>query len=230
MNLVLFGPPGAGKGTQARLLAERCNLEHICTGDLLRDEVKQETPLGNQIKEIMDQGRYPSDEIILKVFRTKLESVKGRGLVLDGIPRTMNQVHEIEHIFIELGLELDAVIQLQVNDEALIQRLSSRVICKVCGAPYTRDSENAQPKECTNCGSSSFIRRPDDEPEAVKTRLDVYNQQTKPLIDYYKEKKKLSFVDGMKSVNEVFQQIQSVLRKMQILTSEPGCLYSAQDV
>ena len=230
MNLILFGPPGSGKGTQARLLANQYNLAHICTGDLLREEVKQQTAIGKQIKETMDSGNYPSDKIIMQVFRQQFDSVQNGGVVLDGVPRTMNQVVQIDKLFKDIGSEVDAVIQLEVDEQALIKRLSARLICQVCGTPYTISNDHEAPKTCSNCGSNSFMRRPDDEPEAVKTRLGVYNKETKPLLEYYSKKNKLAVVDGMKTVEEVSDQIQSVLRQMQILTSKPGCLYSAQDV
>lgn len=230
MNLILFGPPGSGKGTQARLLASQHNLAHICTGDILREEVKQQTPIGNQIKETMDSGNYPSDNIIMKVFRQKFESVQADGVVLDGVPRTMNQALQIDNLFKDLGRELDAVVQLKVDEKVLVDRLSSRLICQACGAPHTVGNENGDPKTCSNCGSDALTRRPDDEPEAVKTRLEVYNKETKPLLEYYSEQNKLAIVDGTKPVEEVSVQIQSVLKQMQILTSKPGCLYSAQDV
>jgi adenylate kinase len=230
MNIILFGPPGAGKGTQARLLQKQHHLALISTGDLLRDEVKRKTPLGLEIKETMDLGKFPSDEIILHVFSEKLEKVKDQGVILDGVPRTLNQARKIDESFARLGLSIDAVIQLQVEDKVLIKRLSSRMICEACGASYTDEVAPQKEGLCDKCGSSSFTRRSDDEPEAVKTRLGVYNDQTKPLLDYYAQANRLSVVDGMKSVGEVYNQIESLLGQMQILTRKPGCLYSAQEV
>jgi len=230
MNIILFGPPGAGKGTQARLLKEHFHLALISSGDILRDEVKRKTPLGQQIEEIMALGQFPSDDIILKIFREYLEKVKHQGVILDGLPRTLNQAQKIDEIFEKLGLELDAVIQLAVDDEELIKRLSERIVCKTCGAAYTPEVSPKNEGVCDKCSGGDFMRRPDDEPEAVKTRLQLYNEKTKPLIDYYLKTHKLRVVDGMKSVKEVNAQIESHLGKSQVLTDKSGCLYSAQDV
>ncbi|OJW53276.1 MAG: adenylate kinase [Alphaproteobacteria bacterium 41-28] len=230
MNIILFGPPGAGKGTQARLLKEHFHMALISSGDILRDEVKRKTPLGIQIEETMALGQFPSDDIILKIFKEYLEKVRYQGVILDGLPRTLNQAQKIDEIFEELGLELDAVIQLAVDDEELIKRLSERIICKTCGATYTPEVSPKKKDVCDKCSGGDFTRRPDDEPEAVKTRLQLYNEKTKPLIDYYLKNHKLQVVDGMKSVKEVNAQIESLLGKSQVLTDKSGCLYSAQDI
>lgn len=230
MNIILFGPPGAGKGTQARLLQERHNLALISTGEILREEIKRKSPLGLQIKETMDSGRFPSDEIILQIFSERLGKVQDRGIILDGIPRTLNQAQRIDEIFEGLGIAIDAVIQLVVDDQVLIKRLSARMICSNCGATYTDEVSPQREGVCDKCGESAFTRRPDDEPEAVKTRLHIYNDQTKPLIDYYLQSHRLSVVDGMKSVEGVYDQIEALLGQLRILTRKSGCLYSAQDV
>jgi adenylate kinase len=230
MILILFGPPGAGKGTQARLLKEKHHLALIATGDLFRDEIKRKTSLGLQVQEIIDSGRFPSDEIVLQILEEHLKKVKGQSLILDGVPRTLNQAQRIDAMFLELGLHLDMVIQLEVDDEELVKRLSSRVICKTCHAAYTPEVPPRVEGVCDACSGSEFIRRSDDEPEAIKVRLDVYNNQTKPLIDYYSKTHRLKVVDGMKSVEEVNKQIEVLLKESQVLTINSGCLYSAQDI
>jgi len=209
MNIVLFGPPGAGKGTQARLIQERYGLALISTGDILREEIKKETPLGFEVKEIMASGGFPSDDIILKVFENSLKNVKGKGVILDGIPRTLNQAKKIDELFERLGIVIDAVIQIVVGDEELVKRLSGRIICQTCGAPYTPDMPQRIKGTCDTCSGKTFIRRPDDRPEAIKTRLQIYNDQTKPLIHYYSESHRLRTVDGMQPVALVFDQIDS---------------------
>ncbi len=230
MNVILFGPPGAGKGTQARLLKEGYHLALISTGDLLRDEIKRGTELGLEVKETIESGRYPSDEIVLQVFESHLKKVKDQGVILDGVPRTLNQAKKIDEIFGHLGICLDAVIQLAVDDEELIKRLSSRVICKTCQASYTPEVPPRVEGVCDKCSGQEFIRRADDEPEAIRVRLDVYNKQTKPLIDYYSKTQRLKVVDGMKPIEEVNKQIVSLLGESQVLTIKSGCLYSAQDI
>lgn len=213
MNIILLGPPGAGKGTQARMLQKAHNLEIISTGEILKDEVRLQTPLGLQVKEIMDSGRFPSDEIILQIFEEHVKKAKGKGLILDGVPRTLNQAKEIDKFFADLGIELDAVIQLSIDEDELIRRLSHRMVCKTCHTSYTIDLPPQQEGICDKCGGVEFIRRPDDEPEAIRTRLDIYNEQTKPLLDYYAQSNHLKIANGMKSVEEVNGQIESLLRE-----------------
>lgn len=230
MNVVLFGPPGAGKGTQAFLLKERYNLALISTGSILRDEVEKGTTLGIQIKETMDSGGFPSDDIILKIFTEKLEEIKNQGVILDGVPRTLNQAEKIDEIFQRLGIEINVVIQIAVDENELIKRLSVRKTCTNCGATYTDELPPQREGVCDKCGEKSISRRSDDEYEAVKTRFEVYNERTKPVIDYYLNTQRLSVVDGMKPVEGVYDQINTLLGKMQILTRKSECLYSAQDV
>ncbi len=229
MNIVLFGPPGAGKGTQARILQDKYNLAHLSTGDMCRDEVKKGTSVGKEIKDIMDSGRFPSDEIILSLFEKRLGDLKGQGVILDGIPRTLNQAQKIKEIFAKLGRTLDLVIQIAVNDEQLIDRLSHRFICKTCGSSYTEEIHPQIQGQCDKCSNHDFFRRPDDEPTAIKTRLEVYNEQTKPLIKFYTDEGKLKVIDGMGSLEYVTSQIESQLNQLQVLTSNAGCLYSAKE-
>jgi len=230
MNIVLFGPPGAGKGTQGRLLQERYRLALISTGDLLREEIKEKTPLGIEVKETIESGRFPSDEIVLKIFEECLRKVKDQGVILDGVPRTLNQARKIDEIFEQIGIEFDAIIQLTVDDEELIKRLSSRRVCKTCGATYTPEIPPKKEGVCDKCSGHAFMHRPDDEPETIRRRLQIYNEQTKPIIEYYSKAHPLMVVDGMQSVEAVSAQIESLLGKSQVLTDKSGCLYSAQDI
>ena len=214
MNIILLGPPGAGKGTQARMLQDGHRLELISTGDILREEIKRGSAIGLQVKEIMDKGRFPSDDLILLIFEDRLNQLNGKDLVFDGIPRTLNQAQKMDALLERLGIHLDGVIQIAVDDKELIRRLSQRVICKTCSAPYTGELPPRVEGVCDKCEGVEFIRRPDDEPEAIKTRLDVYNEQTKPLLQYYSLSNRLMVVDGMKSVKEVNAQIESLLREV----------------
>jgi len=212
MNIILLGPPGAGKGTQARMLQKGHELALISTGEILKEEIKRETPLGLQVKEAVELGRFPSDEIILRIFEDHLQQLKGQGMILDGVPRTLNQAQTIDKLFAGLGIKLDAVIQLSVDEDELITRLSHRMVCKTCQTSYTPELPPQREGICDKCEGTEFIRRPDDEPEAIKTRLDIYNEQTKPLVQYYTQTNRLKSVDGMKSVQEVNAQIESLLR------------------
>lgn len=214
MNLILLGPPGAGKGTQARMLQEAHQLEILSTGEILKDEIREKTPLGVQIKEIIESGRFLSDDIILQIVedRVKKAKEKGVGMILDGVPRTINQAEKIDQLFKELGLDLDIAIQFALDDEEIVKRLSHRIVCKTCHTSYTMELPPRQKGVCDKCSGHEFIRRPDDEPEAVKTRLDIYNEQTKPLLNYYAQTNRLKVVEGMKSVQEVNAQIDSLLR------------------
>ena len=211
MNIVLFGPPGAGKGTQSRLIQERHHLALISTGEILREEIKKETSLGLQVKKTIESGGFPSDEIILELFESHLKNIKDKGVILDGVPRTLNQAQKIDDIFERLGLDLDVVIQLTVDDKELIRRLSSRMICKACSTSSTPEIPPQKEGECDKCSGREFIRRPDDEPESIRVRLHLYNEQTKPLIQYYSKTNRLKVVDGMKSVGEVQTQIEFLL-------------------
>jgi len=214
MNIILFGPPGAGKGTQARLIQEQYDLCLISTGEILREEVKKGSVVGLKVKEIMEAGGFTTDDIILEIFEDHLKQCKGQGVILDGVPRTLNQAQKIDELFKRLGLDLDLVIQLNVNDEELVKRLSQRFLCKDCGAAYAPPEKSPRVEGvCDTCSSHEFVRRPDDEPEAVKTRLNIYNEQTKPLLQYYSSTGRLKNVDGMKSVEEVKAQIESLLRE-----------------
>ncbi len=230
MNIILFGPPAAGKGTQARLIQTRHHLSLISSGDILRDEIKRKTPLGLQIEGIMDTGRFPSDDIILKIFEDYLDKSNSQGVILDGLPRTLNQAQKIDEIFKKRGCAFDVIIQLKVDDEELIKRLSARRICKACGASYSLEISPKIADVCDRCSGREFIRRRDDEPEAIKTRLQIYNERTKPLLDYYSKTHRLNIVDGMKPVEEVYAQIEFLLGPSQVLTDKSGCLYSAQDI
>lgn len=214
MNIALFGPPGAGKGTQARLLEDAHQFTTISTGEMLREEINNRSPLGLEVKETIEAGGFISDDLMLAIFEHRLVQEKDQSLILDGIPRTVNQAERVDEIFERLGFVLDAVIQIAVDDEELIKRLSSRFICKTCNTSYTPELPPRVEGVCDKCEGTEFIRRPDDEPGAIKTRLDVYNEQTKPVMQYYSQTNRLHVVDGMRSVEEVNGQIEDVLRQI----------------
>jgi len=214
VNIILLGPPGAGKGTQARLLAEKMGLCQIATGEILREEVAKGSEVGLKVKPIMESGKFPSDELIMDVLAHKISAPEcQKGVILDGVPRTLNQAELVDKMFSGLGKSLDFVIQLRVDDEQLIKRISGRYICRDCGASYT-DGLNPTKIEgtCDHCGGHEFFRRPDDAAEVVKTRLDVYQNQTEPLIGFYSKSSRLKSVDGMAAVNDVQSQIIGIIQ------------------
>lgn len=214
-NIILLGPPGAGKGTQAKHLAESLGLVQISTGDILRGEVEKDSEVGRQVKDIMASGKFPSDDLIMEILEKRLQNQDcSRGVILDGVPRTLNQAEAVDSLFKKLGRHLDYVIELSVDDEKLIKRLASRFTCKACGESYNEETKPLKAVGiCDVCGGQEFVRRPDDKAEVVKTRLDVYHEQTRPLISYYSKSNRLVVVDGMQDIESVRNSLEIILRK-----------------
>ncbi len=212
INLVLLGPPGAGKGTQAEILRERLGLEHLSTGDILRAEMKAGTELGKKAKEYVEKGELVPDEVIIGMIREKLLALpKEKGFLLDGFPRTVAQAEALDELLKEIGRELTAVIYLKVSWEVVKMRLTGRLICRNCGAIYHKI--NKPPKNdmrCDICGGELY-QREDDKEEVIKQRFEVYNQQTAPLVDFYREKGILFEVNSEVSAEETFKQIEKIL-------------------
>lgn len=186
-RVILLGPPGAGKGSQASKIKEKSPIEHISTGDMLRDNVKRGTELGQQAKAFMEAGKLVTDDIIIGMMRSKLASDECRnGFLLDGFPRTVAQAESLDVILKELGLTLDAVLLLDIRDEVVISRLASRRVCSSCGAIYNALSHPPKVQNtCDLCGGV-VVQRDDDKEDVIQNRLSVYHTQTAPLIDYYK--------------------------------------------
>jgi adenylate kinase len=215
LNILLLGPPGAGKGTQAKRLEERYGMVQLSTGDMLRAERAAGTPLGKQAQAIMDAGKLVSDDIMIAMIKNRIGQLGGKGFILDGFPRTVPQAEALDQMLGENKITLDAVIEITVDETALVDRISGRFSCKSCGASY-HDRHN-QPKQegvCDVCGSHDFVRRPDDNAETVKARLDAYRKQTTPILPYYKAKGVLRSVDGMAPIDTVTQQIETILNKV----------------
>jgi adenylate kinase len=215
LNILLLGPPGAGKGTQAKRLEERYGMVQLSTGDMLRAERAAGTPLGKQAQAIMDAGKLVSDDIMIAMIKNRIGQLGGKGFILDGFPRTVPQAEALDQMLGENKITLDAVIEITVDETALVDRISGRFSCKSCGASY-HDRHN-QPKQegvCDVCGSHDFVRRPDDNAETVKARLDAYRKQTTPILPYYKAKRVLRSVDGMAPIDTVTQQIETILNKV----------------
>ncbi len=211
MNIVLLGPPGAGKGTQAKLLAEKYNLDHVSTGDILRQHLQNDTPLGRKAKSYIEQGELVPDDLLVDMIRERLSQSKN-GFILDGYPRNLSQASDLEKILNELDMKLDAVVSLSVPDEILVERLGGRRMCK-CGASY-HILFNPPRREgiCDACGGELY-QREDDTEKAIRNRLEVYKQKTQPLIEYYTRKNLLKTIDGSGSIEEINQAIQRGIEK-----------------
>jgi adenylate kinase len=210
----LLGPPGAGKGTQAKRLEDHYGMVQLSTGDMLRAERAAGTPLGKQAQAIMDAGKLVSDDIMIAMIKNRIGQLGGKGFILDGFPRTVPQAEALDQMLAENKITLDAVIEITVDEAALVDRISGRFSCKSCGASY-HDRHNRPKKEgvCDVCGATEFVRRPDDNAETVKARLEAYRQQTTPILPYYKAKGVLRSVDGMAPIDTVTQQIETILNK-----------------
>jgi adenylate kinase len=216
MRLILLGPPGAGKGTQAQHLVAKYGIVQLSTGDMLRAAVKAGTPLGRKVEGIMASGALCPDDVVVSIVEQRIGEPDARkGFILDGFPRTVPQAEALDRMLAEKGLKLDAVIEMAVDEAALIERIAGRFSCAKCGASY-HDSFNRPKVEgvCDACGSTEFVRRADDRPEAVKTRLVAYRQQTAPILPYYRAKGVLRTVDGMADIDEVGHQIDAILGRV----------------
>lgn len=208
LRLVLLGPPGAGKGTQASAIVKKYNIPHISTGDIFRANIKMGTELGKKAKAYMDQGLLVPDELVVSIVKDRLmEEDCKNGFLLDGFPRTVNQGEALDKELREMGLKLNKVINIDVEKEILIERAIGRRICKECGATY-HIKFNLPKTEgiCDDCGGELFQRN-DDKVETVEKRIEVYHEQTKPLIDYYTEKRLILNVDGTKPIDLLFEEI-----------------------
>lgn len=213
MNILLLGPPGAGKGTQAKRLEERYGMIQLSTGDMLRAERASGSALGRQVQAIMDAGKLVSDDIMIALIASRIAGLKGKGFILDGFPRTVPQAQALDEMLEKNGIALDRVIELTVDEDALIDRISGRFSCKSCGASYhDRYHQPKEPGRCDICGSTDFVRRPDDNAETVKARLKAYREQTAPILPYYRAKGLLRSIDGMADIDSVAQQIETILK------------------
>ncbi|PRX26225.1 adenylate kinase [Orenia metallireducens] len=212
MNLVLVGPPGAGKGTQAVRLQEAYGIPHISTGDMFRKAIKEETELGKKAKEYMDQGKLVPDEVTIGIVRERLSQKDcHQGFILDGFPRTVNQADALNSILADMNTSLDAVINIKVSDAEVIDRLSGRRICKSCGASYhVKFNPPKVAGVCDECDGELY-QREDDNPNTIQQRLNVYSEQTSPLINYYQERDLLETINGEDSLDNVFVEIKDLL-------------------
>ena len=212
MKIIMLGAPGAGKGTQAKMIAEKYQIPHVSTGDIFRANIKNGTELGLEAKKYMDQGLLVPDELTVKILLDRVAQADcANGYVLDGFPRTIPQAQVLDEALNKLGESVDYAINVDVPDENIVRRMSGRRACLKCGATY--HIEHIPPKKegiCDKCGSE-LILRDDDKPETVKKRLDVYHDQTQPLIDYYQKQGILKSVDGTMPMEDVFAGIVEIL-------------------
>lgn len=210
MKLVIFGPPGAGKGTQAQKLSKKYGIPQIATGDLLREHVAKKTPIGIKVKEMLDAGKLGPDDLVVQMIKERVSQPDCRnGYLLDGFPRTMNQAKELEKM-----TDIDLVLNIAVDHKALVERAVGRRICPKCAAVYhVKSNPPKMPGMCDKCGSS-LIQRDDDKEETVQKRLGVYREQTAPLIEHYRAKGKLVDIDGSKGIAGVFDQMVAAVDKL----------------
>jgi adenylate kinase len=213
MRLILLGPPGAGKGTQAAWIRDTYGIPQLSTGEMLREAVAKGTDVGRQAKAVMERGELVSDEIINRIVAERIDEPHGtKGFILDGYPRTVAQAEALDRMLEERGLKLDAVIEIAVDDQALIERIAGRFTCAKCGTGYHDTFKpTLVPGVCDVCGGTKLVRRKDDNAETVKTRLDAYHAQTAPLLPYYRAKSLIRSVDGMAPIEVVQAAISRAL-------------------
>lgn len=212
MNIILLGPPGAGKGTQARILVEKRGMVQLSTGDMLREAQSSGTEMGRRVAEVMDRGELVTDEIVIGLIEEKLENTSSGGFIFDGFPRTLAQADALAALLERKGQKLDVVLEMRVDDEALVRRITGRFTCGNCGEVYHDEIRpTAKPGVCDACGSTDLRRRADDNEESLRQRLMEYYKKTSPLVGYYHAKKVLQSVDGLAPMDKVEAAISAVL-------------------
>ncbi|AZV58730.1 adenylate kinase [Clostridium sp. AWRP] len=215
MKIILLGPPGAGKGTQAKFISEGYSIPHISTGDIFRKNISEKTPLGVEAKKYLDNGQLVPDEVTIDIVKDRLGKDDCKeGFLLDGFPRTVNQAEALDLFLNDKGQKIDTALLIDVPKELILERMTGRRVCPSCGASYhVKFNPTKTEGKCDVC-NSDVIQRKDDTESTVKDRLDVYEEQTQPLIGYYKKQKALSIVDGTGEINEVFQRVKESLKSI----------------
>jgi len=222
MIIVMLGPPGAGKGTQCSLLGERLGISHISTGDLLREEIAAQSPLGQLANGVIERGELVPDETMTSIVRERLRQPDVQaGAILDGFPRTIDQARALNRVLAELGRQLDAVVYLRVPVEEVLERIAGRYTCPNCGASYHVDTTPTRVEGiCDQCGST-VMQRPDDRREVAQRRLEVYGEQTEPLIDFYRNQGVLRDVNGSQTVERVLESILDAIKPNALSSTTP---------
>jgi len=211
VKIILLGPPGAGKGTQAKSISNKYSIPHISTGDIFRKNISENTPLGIEAKKYMDNGQLVPDEVTINMVKDRLQEEDCKsGYLLDGFPRTVSQAESLQEFLEGRNESLDTALLIDVPRDFILERMTGRRVCPSCGASYHVKFNPAVDNKCELCGSE-VVQRKDDTEETVKERLDVYERQTQPLIDFYRDKNLLSVVEGTRAINEVFESICEVL-------------------
>lgn len=217
MNIILLGPPGSGKGTQARHLVDTHGMVQLSTGDMLRDAKSSGSEMGLKVAEVMARGDLVTDDIVIGLIREKLSQANAGGFIFDGFPRTLGQAVALDALLTECGQSLDSVIEMKVDDVALVARITGRSTCASCGEVY-HDITKPQPADgkCVNCGGTEFSRRADDNAESLRQRLMEYYKKTSPLLGYYFAHDKLVSVDGLASIDTVQSEIANILNRSKV--------------
>jgi adenylate kinase len=213
MRMILFGPPGSGKGTQAKLLAEKFHIPHISTGDLLRDAVAKKSPLGLQAKGFLDAGMLVPDDVMIGLIREVVTmGAATSGFIMDGFPRTIPQAEALDKLFAELHISIDGVVSLRVEHDEVIRRLTDRKVCRSCGRIFhSAQLRKDDASKCPACGGELF-QRSDDTQETARKRLDIYVKETKPIKEFYRLSGRFTQIDGMRDINDVYQEIVSIFQ------------------
>lgn len=212
MNIILIGPPGSGKGTQAKLLEDKFALKQLSSGDMLRAAVAEGTDIGEKAKSYMEAGELVPDDLVVEIVADQIEKADGNGFILDGFPRNAHQAEVLDKILQNNGRSIDHVPVIEVSDDLLVERITGRFTCANCGEGYHDTfKQPSQEGVCDKCGSTEFIRRPDDNEDTVRNRLEVYREQTKPLIAYYEQQGKLRRINGDQSIDEVMRDLERVM-------------------
>ncbi|MHB9155877.1 MAG: adenylate kinase [Endomicrobiales bacterium] len=214
MNLILLGPPGAGKGTQAKMVAAKYKLPHISTGDMFRETAQSGSELGKKLQGYMSAGKLVPDDVVIEVVKTRLSKPDcANGFLLDGFPRTVPQAQALDEFLAEKKRKIDAVLNIYLSEDEIVKRLSSRRVCISCGASYNVVSQPSQdPDVCDTC-KGKVVQRADDNPDTIRNRMRVYNEQTSPLVDYYVAKGVVHKVEGARPVEEVFKSLCEVIER-----------------